>query len=165
VNIYVGDEHFAKGEYENALDSYNRALHSPSKFKDKILFKLLNKKATALLKLNDYDEALTCFNNSNEVFKNDYAVFGEGCCEHELGFEITDGFKTRLDITKRQMMRQAKILNESGYFAESLSISDFLFKNHFKVDDFYLELLYAHKFAMDKLDMDLSEIESIFNQI
>ena len=165
LNIYAGDEHFAKGEYENALDSYNRALQSPSKFKDKILFKLLNKKATALLKLNDYDEALACFKDSNDVLNNDYAVFGEGCCEHELGFEITDEFKTRLDISKMQMMRQVQILNESGYFSESLSISDFLFKNHFKVDDFYLELLNARKYAMDKLNMDLTEIEYIFNQI
>ena len=48
-DIYAGDEHFKKGEYENAIDSYNRALENPSKFKDKILFKLLNKKATAFL--------------------------------------------------------------------------------------------------------------------
>lgn len=164
-DIYAGDEHFKKGEYENAIDSYNRALENPSKFKDKILFKLLNKKATAFLKLNYYNEALNYFKDSNDVFNNDYATFGQGCCEHELGFKITDRFKTRLCITKRQMLKQAQILNESGYLAESLSISDFLFKNHFKVDDFYLELLNARKYSMKKLNMDLSEIEYIFNRI
>ena len=164
-DIYAGDEHFKKGEYENAIDSYNRALENPSKFKDKILFKLLNKKATALLELKDYNEALDCFKDSYEVFSNDYATFGQGCCEHELGFKITGRFKTRLGITKRQMLKQAQILNESGYLAESLCISDFLFKNHFKVDDFYLELLNARKYSMKKLNMDLSEIEYIFNQI
>ena len=51
LNIYAGDEHFAKGEYEDAVDSYNLALKNPSKFKEKILSKLLNKKATALLKM------------------------------------------------------------------------------------------------------------------
>ena len=48
LNIYAGDEHFASGEYQKAVDSYNRALMNPSKFKDKILSKLLNKKATTL---------------------------------------------------------------------------------------------------------------------
>ena len=60
-NIYAGDEYFANGEFERAVESYNRALMNPSKFKDKILSKLLNKKATALLKLNDFEEALGCF--------------------------------------------------------------------------------------------------------
>lgn len=51
MNIYAGDQYFSKGDYNNAVLSYNRALANPSGFKDKILFKLLNKKATSLLNL------------------------------------------------------------------------------------------------------------------
>ena len=43
LNIYAGDELFAKGEFEKAVESYDRALTNPSKFKDKILSKLMNK--------------------------------------------------------------------------------------------------------------------------
>lgn len=164
-NIYAGDEYFSKGDYESAVESYNRALANPSKFKDKILSKLLNKKATALSKLNEYDEALECFRQSQIAGANDYAVFGQGRCEHELGLQINDGFKSRLDITKGQMLMQAQILNRSGYFKESLSVSDYLCKNHFKTDDFYLKLLNVRRYAMEALDMDLSEIDLIINQI
>ena len=164
-NIYAGDEHFSKGDYESAVDSYNRALSNPSKFKDKILSKLLNKKATALLKLNKYDEALACFKESQIAGANDYASFGRGLCEHELGLQLNDEFKNKLNITKKQMLKQAKILNESGYFAESLIICDYLCINHFKIDDFYLKLLNVRRYAMNAMDMDLTKIDAIINQI
>ena len=77
LNIYAGDEYYAKGDYEKAIDSYNRALVNPSKFKDKILSKLLNKKATALLKRDDFEDALNCFDESFKVKANDYAVLGK----------------------------------------------------------------------------------------
>ena len=54
-DIYASDEHFAKGEFEMALDSYERALANPTKFKTKILSKLLNKKASSLVKLDRID--------------------------------------------------------------------------------------------------------------
>lgn len=164
-NIYAGDEHFSKGDYESAVDSYNRALSNPSKFKDKILSKLLNKKATALLKLNKYDEALACFKESQIAGANDYASFGQGLCEHELGLQLNDEFKNKLNITKKQMLKQAKILNEFGYFAESLIICDYLCRNHFKIDDFYMKLLNVRRYAMNALDMDLTKIDAIINQI
>ena len=165
LNIYAGDEHFAKGEYEDAVDSYNLALKNPSKFKEKILSKLLNKKATALLKMNEFDEALSCFKQSQNVGANDYAVFGEGCCDHELTLPIADGFRAQLKITKKQMLKQVQILNESSYFAESLIICDYLFNNHFRMNDFYLKLLDVKRYAMKGLGMDLSEIDEIINQI
>ncbi|MBQ2666011.1 hypothetical protein [Methanobrevibacter sp.] len=165
LNIFAGDEYFAKGEYGNAVDSYNRALANPSKFKEKILSKLLNKKATALMKLENFNEALDCFKESQNVSVNDYAIFGEGVCEHQLGMQVCDEFKTKLDITKKQMLKQIQILNKNGYFAESLAINDFLFENHFMIDDFYFKLLNARKYAMKELDMDLTKINEIINQI
>lgn len=165
LNIYAGDEYFAKGDYEKAVDSYDSALKNPSKFKVKILSKLLNKKATALLKMNEYDEALECFNESQKVGATDYAVYGEGYCEHELGLQLCEKFKTRLDITKKQMLCQVQILNESDYFTESLIICDYLCENHFKIDDFYQNLLSARRNAMNALEMDLTKIDAIINQI
>lgn len=149
LNIYSGDEYFSKGEYKKAVDSYNRALMNPSKFKDKILSKLLNKKATALLKLNDFDGALGCFKESLKVEDNDYAIYGKGFCEYELDCDIDDDFKSRLNITKRQMLRQVLILNELGYFEQSLEICDFLLENHFKEDDLYFKLIKCREFAID----------------
>jgi len=149
LNIYAGDEYFSKGEYKKAVDSYNRALKNPSKFKDKILSKLLNKKATALLKLNDFDGALGCFKESFKVESNDYAIYGRGFCEYELNRDIDDDFKARLNITKRQMLCQVSILNELGYFGQSLEICEFLLKNHFKEDDYYFKLIKNREFAID----------------
>ena len=149
LNIYAGDEYFSKGEYKKAVDSYNRALANPSKFKDKILSKLFNKKATALLKLNDFDGALSCFKESLKVENNDYAIYGKGFCEYELRIDVDDDFKTRLNITKRQMLRQVSILNELGYLEQSLKICDFLLENHFKEDDLYFKLMESREFAID----------------
>lgn len=161
LNIYVGDEYFAKNEFEKAIESYNRAIINPSKFKESIINKLLNKKGNALLKLNKYDEALDCFKQSN----NDYAYFGQGYCEFKLALEINDNFKSILKIDKRCMLKQVLILNDSNYFTESLLICDYLLDNHFNVDEFYLKLLNAKKFALKNLDKDLTEINNIFEKI
>ena len=148
LNIYAGDESFSKGEYGNAVASYDKALMNPSKFKDKILSKLLNKKATALLKLKDFENAYACFKNSFEVDANDYAVFGMGCCEYELNLDVNDKFRGLLDISKRQMLRQILILNDLGHFRESLEICDFLSERHFRADEFYFALTDARNLAM-----------------
>ena len=140
LNIYAGDEHFARGEFEMAIESYDRALEDSSKFKQKILSKLLNKKATACIKLNDYGDALECFGKSLEVDGNDYAIFGKGICEYELDLDIDSGFRRCLKISKRQMLQQALILNDMGYHEESSRIADYLRKNHFKNDDIYEKL-------------------------
>ena len=153
VNIYAGDEHFNKGEYEKAVESYNRALVNPSKFKDKIHSKLLNKKATAFMKMDDYENALDSFKESLEAEMNDYAVFGRGLCEFKLNMDVNEKFKTRLDITKRQMLKQAIILNELGEYENSLKITDYLSKNHYRTDDFYKKLINARKSALDEVKL------------
>ena len=154
LNIYVGDESFSKGEYEKAVASYDRALMNPSKFKDKILSKLLNKKATALLKLNDFENAYSCFKNSFEVGPNDYAVFGMGCCEYKLNMDVNAKFKGLLDISKRQMLRQILILNDLGYFRESLEICDFLSERHFRADELYFALTDARNVAILQINAE-----------
>ena len=165
LNIYAGDEHFQKGEFAEAVESYNRALENPSKFKEKILSKLLNKKGTALLRLEEFDGALQCFEESLKVGLNDYAHFGRGLCQYSLGMEICDEFKNILDISKRQMLRQVMVLNDLGFYEDSLKITDYLCKNHFKVDEFYLKLVKARIFAMDKMGIDTEKLMSDFDII
>ena len=160
-NIYAGDEYFSKGEFEKAIESYNRALKNPSKFKNKILSKLLNKKASAFLRLNNYENALDCFKQSLNIGTNDYAVFGEGFCECKLGLEVGEGFKNRLNITKKQMLEQVLALNDLGYLKDSLMICDYLWQNHFKADELYFNLVDARRYLLGELGMDLGEIEKI----
>ena len=157
LNIYAGDEHFAKGEFEKAVESYNRALVNPSKFKDRILSKLLNKKATALVKLEKYDEAYDCFKKAD----GDYSFFGQGYCEFELGMDVNDKFKALLDIDKAHQLKQASVLNELEFYTESLEICDCLMENHFKADEYYHNLLYCKINALNGLGLDTSEVGKI----
>jgi len=136
LNIYAGDEHYSKGEYEKAVESYDKALINPSRFKEKILSKLLNKKGSALLKLGRYDGAYECFKKSN----NDFSHFGQGVCEYNLGLEINDEFKGLLNIDKKYQLKQAVILDDVGFHEESMTICNHLYENHFECDDFYRKL-------------------------
>lgn len=140
LSIYAGDEYFSRGDFENAVKKYDVALSNPSKFKDKILSKLLNKKATALMRLNDYEGALECFLKSLDVGANDYAIFAEGYCQYKLGLEVDDKFLKRLDISKKEMLIQAIVLNDLGYLKQSLDICDYLLENHFAQDEFCMKL-------------------------
>nr|WP_294999088.1 tetratricopeptide repeat protein [uncultured Methanobrevibacter sp.] len=142
LNIYAGDEYFSRGDFESAVKKYDVALANPSKFKDKILSKLLNKKATALLRLNDYDGALECFLKSLDVGENDYAVFGEGYCQYKLGLNVDDKFLKPLNITKKEMLTQAIVLGDLGYSKQSLDICEYLLENHFTQDEFYMKLMH-----------------------
>lgn len=160
-NIYAGDEYFTKGEFTQAVKSYDRALENPSKFREKILTKLLNKKATALLKLNEYKKAYECFTQSVDCKSNDYAYFGCGVCQFNLGLDLNDNFKKLLYIDKNQMLKQILILNELKYFNESLNISDYLMENTFKVDDYYIKLVNARINTMKRLGMDFSKLKDI----
>lgn len=137
LNIYAGDEHFARGDYQSAIESYDKALMSPSKFKQKILSKLLNKKAMAYLKLEDFGEAIKCFEKSLDVDENDYAVFGEGICRHELNLDIDPKFRGCLKISKADMLKQALVLEDMGYREDSMRILNFLRENHFRKDELY----------------------------
>lgn len=158
LNIYAGDEFFTKGVFEKAVESYNRALVNPSKFKDKILSKLLNKKATALVKLGLFEDALVCFKKSSD---NDYAVFGQGYCECKLGLDINDEFKELLSVDKKHQLKQAIILNKLEFFKESLKICDYLLENHFKTDEFYFKVLYLKIDSLTQLNEDASEFREI----
>ena len=160
-NIYAGDEYFTKGEFTQAVKLYDRALENPSKFREKILTKLLNKKATALLKLNEYKKAYECFTQSVDCKSNDYAYFGCGVCQFNLKLDLDDNFKKLLDIDKNQMLKQVIILNELKYFNESLNISDYLMENTFKVDDYYIKLVNARINTMKSLGMDFSKLKDI----
>ena len=137
LSIYAGDEFFSKGEFENAIESYDKALVNPSKFKDKILFKLLNKKATAYVKLNDFKNAKECFNESWNVFNNDYACFGLGYCQYRLNLEVNDCFKKPLKINKKLLITKAEILSDLGYIEESKKDYCEFLKNHFTIDGDY----------------------------
>ena len=143
LSISTGDEYFAFGDFESAIEIYDRALQDNSRFKQKILPKLLNKKATAYLKLEDYDNALICFKESLDAGKSDYAIFGEGICEHRLNLEVNPEFRQCLKISKRQMLCQATALRDMGYADDSLRILDFLRRNHFKEDDLYRKIVDA----------------------
>ncbi|MBQ2654199.1 MAG: hypothetical protein IJF83_11630 [Methanobrevibacter sp.] len=133
-NIYAGDEYFAKGEFTKALESYDKALVNPSNFKNKILSKLLNKKATALLKLDLIDDAVSVFKESVSVKPNDYAFFYLGIYDYDSSF---DEFKRHLNITKKQLILKARKLYENGEGDLALECLDEFFDNHYRVDDDY----------------------------
>lgn len=164
-NIYSGDEYFTKEEYEKALVSYEKALADRSRFKDSILFKLMNKTGTVYLKLEDYENALDCFLKSVGVAENDYGHFGCGICQYNLGLAISESFKRHLNLSKSRQLKQALILNELGFFREALEICDELFKNHFAVDDFYFRLINAKMYGMRQLDIDVSSLENLLEMI
>ncbi|MBQ9159783.1 MAG: tetratricopeptide repeat protein [Methanobrevibacter sp.] len=164
-NIYAGDEYFSKGEYEKAVNNYQKALKDSSRFKDMILFKLLNKTGTAYLKLDDFKTALDCFRRSAEVSQNDYAYFGLGVCQYHLGLDVDDSFKRPLKLSKSQKLSQAMILNDLGFFEESLKICDNLFENHFAVDDFYFRLINVKMYAVRQLGLDISPLEKLLDAL
>ena len=150
LHIYQADECFKKGEYLKALKSYDLALQNQSKINNKILYKLFNKKATALMKLNDYKNALKLFDKSLEIKKNNYSYFGKGYCLYKLDLNIVDEFKKPLKIDKKHLLKQASVLNELGFFDEVIVICDELFENHFKKDDFYNNLVKTKDYALKK---------------
>lgn len=137
LSIYTGDEFFSKGDYENAVKSYDRALANPSRFKDKILFRLLNKKAASYVKLNEFENAKRCFEESWNVSDNDCACFGMGYCRYMLGMDVTPCFRQHLEISKKHLLIKAEILAELGYEAESRKDYNEFLVNHFKNDDDY----------------------------
>jgi tetratricopeptide (TPR) repeat protein len=165
LDIYAGEEYFAQGDFENALESYEKALAIPSKFRDKILFKLLNKKATTLVKLNEFESALVCFNESLNAFNSDVAVFGRGLCEYMLGLQISEAFLSELKISKRLTLKKADILNETGDHENALKCYDFLLENHFRVDEMYIEILNGKRDALLNLGLDTSKVDAVLRII
>ena len=151
-NIYAGDEYFSKGEYEKALESYKKALANPSKLKEKILFKLLNKNAATYLKLNDFENALRCFNESLNAADNDYAWYGKGMCEYRLGLGgAGESLAKAVEINKDQLLQKGLAQNELGLYSEALETFEFLLENHFKVDEMYEVALKGKEIAMGNI--------------
>lgn len=164
LNIYSGDELFAKGEYKKALERYDGALANPSLFKDKILFKLLNKKATTLLKLNDFENALACFKESLNAKISDYAYYGCGVCQYELKLDgASESLSHANNVKKNQLLEKGLIFNEIGLYENALSTFNEIFNNHFKVDELYIKSLNGKMHAMRSLKMDMDEIEDIYS--
>lgn len=157
LNIYAGDEHFTRGDYASALESYNRALEDSSAFKEKILFKLLNKKATVLFYLGEFRNALECFEDSLKVRDNDYANFGKGYSLYRLSMEnpknqacescleriyvdqIRDSFKKAVKINKKQLLIKADIMYDLGCAEDAFEYYDEFLKVHFIQDNDYIK--------------------------
>ena len=153
MNIYTGDEYFSRGEYEKALESYEKALDNPSKQKEKILFRLLNKIATAYLKSNDFESALNYFNESLDAKNNDYAWYGRGVCEYCLGLEGACGSLSRAGkLSKKQLVEKGLILNELECYPQALETFEFILDNHCRQDEIYLKAMNGLEFAKGKLD-------------
>ena len=124
----------------------------PSKLKEKIHFKLLNKKASTLLKLNDFESALMCFNESLNALNNDYAWYGKGLCEYELGLEgACESLGRAVKLTKAQLLEKGLILNELGCFENALETFEFLLENHFREDETYIKALNGRNLAAKNL--------------
>ena len=154
-NIYAGDEYFAKGEYEKALKNYKKALANPSKLKEKILFKLLNKEATTYLKLNDFESALACFNESLIALNNDYAYYGKGICEYELNVAgACESLGSAVKLKKAQLLEKGLILNELGCYSQAFETFEFLLKNHFRQDEMYIKACSGLEFARGRLGLN-----------
>ena len=154
-NIYAGDEYFSRGEYEKALESYKKALANPSKLKEKILFKLLNKKATVHLKLNEFENALACFNESLNALNNDYAYFGKGVCEYELNLGgACESLECATKLKKSQLLEKGLILNCLGCHSLALETFDFILENHYRQDEIYTKACSGREFALGKLGLN-----------
>ena len=149
--IYAGDEYLSKGDFEKAIESYNHALENPSKFTDKILFKLLNKKATALFKLNQYEKSLDCFGESLSVKKSGYAHFMKGLCQYSLGENPTESLKMAKGIDKKSLLEKSRILCEVGEVKLARECIDYLSANHFKRDGIYEKITEIKK-SLDVID-------------
>ncbi|MBQ7928775.1 MAG: hypothetical protein IJ287_08570 [Methanobrevibacter sp.] len=158
-NIYAGDEYFSKGDFRNSLESYDRALANPTSFKTKILSKLLNKKATALVKMDRISEAVEVFKESVSVKPNDYAYFYLG-----IYFDI-DCLKMALKITKRQLLLKACRLHEAEENALALECLNIFLDNHFKVDDDYRYALNLKLEVLKSLNADFGEVESLIDSL
>ena len=164
--IYEGDEYFEKDDYINALESYNAALKTSSKFNSRILSKLFNKKANALLYLAKFKEALESFSKSLEVKENDQAYFGKGCALYKLMMEnplnrtcescidqiyldeIRQCFKRAVRINKKQLITKADILHELNC-DDALKYYEEFLKNHFTPDNDYIKAASAIELGRD----------------
>ena len=157
ANIYRGDEYFAEADYENALNSYSKALATPSKFKQKILYKLLNKKATALFYLGEFINAVKCFDESLKNHDNDYANFAkaytlyklsqanvknqvcESCLDRIYVKNIMGCLKKAVKINKKQLLIKADISYALGCIDDAVKYYTEFLDCHFIRDFDYMK--------------------------
>ncbi len=163
--IFTGDELFAEGDFENALASYDKAMKCANNLKGRILSRLYSKKATALMKLNEFEKAIECFTKSIDIKENDYAYFGKGCCEYELDRDGTESLLMASNITLDQMLEKGLILNETGHFDEAVECFDEILEIHYTVDDLYFCTINGMMYSLKAMDRDVSRYEMIFDRL
>ncbi len=163
-NIYAGDEAASKGDFEEALLFYDRALVNPSKFKNKILYKLLNKKAVALFKLERFDEALASFDVSLRVHENDLAYFGRGYCQYRLNLDCHASLKAAKKIGKRYLLIKAEIFDDLGFYEDSLQSVNEFFTNHFALDDDFAHALSIKVNGLENMGLDCRREKEILDK-
>jgi len=164
-NIYAGDESVAKGEFERALDFYDKALMNPSKFKSKIIYKLLNKKGLVLVRLNRIDEALESFKASNQALDNGIAYFGIGYCRHSLGEDCADSLKKAEGIDKKYLLKKALIFNDIKLYDDALDAFNLFLHNHFRLDSGFKSAIEGKMTALDNLDLESTFERKILLQL
>lgn len=164
-NIYAGDEAADMGEYEKAIEFYDRALKNPSNFKNKILFKLLNKKASALVRLKRFDDAQSVFSASLQVHENDCAYFGEGYCRYMLEEDCEGSLKNAVKIDKRHLLVKACIFNDLGLYRDGLDAYDEFLASHFVIDDDFKAAIMGKIEASDALNMDSGGLRDILDEL
>lgn len=164
-NIYAGDESAAKGEFERALDFYDKALINPSKFKSKIIYKLLNKKGLVLVRLNRIDEALASFEASNQALDNGLAYFGIGYCRHALGEDCADSLKKAEGIDKKYLLKKAMIFNDIKLYDDALDAFNLFLHNHFRLDSRFKSAIEGKMTALDNLDLESTFERKILLQL
>ena len=172
-SIYAGDEHFSRGEFGEALKFYDKALENPTGFKQKILYKLLNKKASALFELGKYSEAYESFCESVEVSRNDFALFGaaNSLYENQLGQinqeynKIHDLLRGASKISQSQLIKKAVILKDICEYGDSLESIDEFFSIHYRMDDEYLKALNLKLFIQKELGIDTLKTERILDSM
>ena len=164
-NIYAGDEAASKGDYERAIEFYDRALENPSKFKKKILFKLLNKKASCLIKLERFDEALASFDVSLRVHENDFAHFGKAYSQYRLGIDCLNELKRAESIDKGCLLIKANILNEFSQYGDALDAFNAFLDNHFAVDSDFVSAIEGKVTALDSLGLNSADLKAVLNDL
>ena len=164
-NIYAGDESAAKGEFKRALDFYDKALTNSSKFKSKIIYKLLNKKGLVLVRLNRIDEALASFEASNQALDNGLAYFGIGYCRHALGEDCADSLKKAEGIDKKYLLKKAMIFNDIKLYDDALDAFNLFLHNHFRLDSRFKSAIEGKMTALDNLDLESTFERKILLQL
>ena len=172
-SIYAGDEHFSRGEFSEALKFYEKALENPTRFKEKILYKLLNKKASSLFELGQYSEAYETFFESVEVSRNDYALFGAANSLYESHHgqinqersRICDLLREASGISQAQLIKKAIIFKDMGEFEDCLESLDEFFSIHYRTDDDYIQALNLKLFIQKELGIDAGKTEMILDSM